>query len=289
MGIVAGPAIPAGADEPDCDGAPTRTVRNVEYVDEPVADLQQLDVYGFDLPRGCPDVPVVVYVHGGGWRGGDKRGVGDKATFFNSLGYVFVSVNYRLSSPVGDPNRPTHPDHADDVGAAIAWVQEHIDDHGGDDEHLALIGHSAGAHLVALVGLDPDYVDDAGGEARAIECVMSNDTESYELIIRSTDDRGGLLVANAFGKNPETLEDASPMTHLGDRSRVPDFLVVRRGLERRQVRQTEFAEALEAEGADVTILDTPGLSHGDVNRLIGTAEDQVMTPAIQRFTNACLG
>src|SRR5688500_17301102 len=100
----------AVADEPDCDGAPTAITRNLPYVDDPISPRQQLDIYGFDLPKGCPSVPVVVYVHGGGWRGGDKRGVGDKATFFNGLGYVFVSVNYRLSSPLGDPRRPMHPD-----------------------------------------------------------------------------------------------------------------------------------------------------------------------------------
>jgi hypothetical protein len=96
-------------------------------------------------------------------------------------------------------------------------------------------------------------------------------------------------VRNAFGDDPETLEAASPMTHIGDRAEPPDFLVVRRGLERRQDRQTAFAEALEAEGADVTILDTPGLTHGDVNRLIGVPDEQVMTPTIEEFTTSCLG
>jgi arylformamidase len=286
---VATAPVAVSADEPDCDGAPPVTTRNLEYVDEPVSPRQQLDVYGFDLPKGCPNVPVVVYVHGGGWSVGDKRRVGDKATFFNGLGYVFVSVNYRLSAPLADPERPMHPDHSNDVGGAIAWVEDHIAEHGGRGARIALLGHSAGAHLVALVGLDPTYVEDAGGREASIRCVMSNDTESYELVPRSDDVAGGALVRNAFGDDPETLEDASPMTHIGDRSELPDFLVVRRGLERRQSRQTAFAEALEAEGAAVTILDTPGLSHGDVNRLIGAPDDQVMTPAIERFTTACLG
>ena len=279
----------ASADEPDCEGAPTAVARNVGYVNEPSSPLQRLDVYGFDLPKGCPDVPVVVYVHGGGWRAGDKRGVGNKASFFNELGYVFVSVNYRLSTPLGDPNRPMHPDHSNDVGAAIAWVEDHIDEHGGRGSRIALLGHSAGAHLVALVGLDPQYVKDAGGKVASIKCVMSNDTESYELVVRSEDARGGRLVANAFGTAPDTLEEASPSSHVEDRSEPPDFLVVRRGQLRRMERQTEFIELLEAAGSTVTALDAFGLSHGDVNRLIGTAGDQAMTPAIEEFTKACLG
>ena len=97
-----------------------------------MSDLQRLDVYGFERAEGCQQVPVVVYVHGGGWRTGDKARVGDKATFFNDLGYVFVSVNYRLSDPPRSPGRPVHPAHADDVGAAIAWDErtEHIGTYG---------------------------------------------------------------------------------------------------------------------------------------------------------------
>ena len=279
----------ASADEPDCDGAPAVTTRNLAYVEDPVSAKQKLDVYGFDLPKGCRNVPVVVYVHGGGWRAGDKRGVGDKATFFNGLGYVFVSVNYRLSAPLADPDRSMHPDHSEDVGAAIAWVEDNIDRYGGRRSRIALLGHSAGAHLVALVGLDPTYVEDAGGEVASIRCVMSNDTESYELVLRSEDVAGGALVRNAFGDDPETLEDASPMSHLDDRSEPPDFLVVRRGQLRRMERQTEFVEALEAAGSEVTVLDAFGLSHGAVNRLIGTPGDQAMTPEIDRFTTSCLG
>jgi arylformamidase len=286
---VAAAGTGADANEPDCDGAPAKAARDVEYVNEPVSDLQKLDVYGFRMPKGCPDVPVVVYVHGGGWRKGDKRAVGDKATFFNDLGYVFVSVNYRLSEPVRDPDRPMHPDHSDDVGAAIAWVEGHIDGHGGNGGRIALIGHSAGAHLVALVGLDPKYVDEAGGEVRSVRCVISNDTESYDLTNRAQDLEGGLLVTNAFGNDPETLRAASPTTHIEDRAQLPDFLVVRRGLFRRAERQTEFIEALEAAGAEVSALDALGLSHGDVNRLIGAPNDQAMTPEIEQFTKACLG
>jgi arylformamidase len=288
--VVTVAAAGAGADarESDCDGPPAQVMRNLEYVEEPVSALQKLDVYGFDLPRGCEDVPVVVYVHGGGWRKGDKRAVGDKASFFNELGYVFVSVNYRLSSPANDPDRPMHPDHSDDVGASIAWVEENIDDYGGNGARIELIGHSAGAHLVALVGLDPKYVDQAGGEERSVRCVIPNDG-SYDLTERFEDPEGADLLHNAFGEDPETLSDASPITHIGDRSQPPDFLVVRRGFFRRAEQQTEFIEALEAGGAEVTVLDAVGLSHGDVNRLIGVPNDQAMTPEIEQFTTACLG
>jgi acetyl esterase/lipase len=271
-----------------CDSP--RVTRDLEYVEEPASDLQELDVYGFEREGACGPVPVVVYVHGGGWRRGDKQAVGEKATFFNDLGYVFVSVNYRLSAPPGEPDRPIHPAHSDDVGAAIAWVEANIEDHGGNGEHLALIGHSAGAHLVALVGLDDHYVDKAGGDPSAIECVISNDAGAYDLLARR--ENGPLasrLVANAFGTDEAILRDASPITHADDGDNdPPDFLVVRRGSIARQGGQERFADALQRAGGDVTILDATTYTHGEVNQMIGVDGDTVMTPPIEEFTRDCL-
>lgn len=285
--VVAAAGAGADAAEPGCDSASLKTDQDVGYVADPVSELQKLDVYGF-APKGCEPVPVVVYVHGGGWRTGDKAQVADKVSFFNDLGYVFVSVNYRLSRPLNDPNRPMHPDHSQDVGAAIAWVEDHIDAYGGDGSNIEIIGHSAGAHLVALVGLDPSYVDDAGGKESSVHCVISNDG-SYDFTQR-IDDPGGLqLLTNAFGDDPETLEDASPITHVSDRAQLPDFLVVRRGFPNRQSYATTFADALEAAGGKVTILDANPLSHGQANKRIGAPGDQIMTPPIERFTTGCLG
>lgn len=276
----------AGAATRSCD-VPAVT-RDLSYVEEPVSDLQKLDVYGFESKK-CDPVPVIVWVHGGGWAIGDKRRVDEKATFFNDLGYVLVSVNYRLSTR-GVPDHPTHPDHANDVGAAVAWVQEHIDEHGGDGDHVALLGHSAGAHLVALVGLDPDYIQHAGGDFDGVRCVLSNDTESYDVVARSSANAAtNLLITNAFGRDDSLWSDASPINHVDDIDDPPDFLIVRRGLESRQAAQTEFGTALEDSGGTVTYLDAPGYSHGDVNKMIGVAGETVVTPTVQRFTDRCLG
>jgi arylformamidase len=216
--------------------------------------------------------------------------VGEKATFFNDLGYVFVSVNYRLSAPSRDPDHPRHPAHADDVGAAVAWIEEHIGEHGGDGTRLALLGHSAGAHLATLVGLDRRYVEGAGGDPAVVHCVISNDTASYDLLARGEDGpRARRIVANAFGSDQETLRDASPRAHVADHDDPPAFLVVRRGAPGRQAAQTAFGEALEAAGAAVTMLDAPGYTHGDVNRRIGVEGEMLVSPPIERFTRECLG
>jgi arylformamidase len=291
MTVYAASSGPAGAAaDTDCaDGTPS-TARNVAYVDDPVSPLQQLDVYGFAPTKGCEPAPVVMWVHGGGWRAGDKRNEPDKVELFNGLGYVFVSVNYRLSSPPGAADRPIHPAHAQDVGAAVAWVEDNIADYGGDGDELALLGHSAGGHLVSLVGTDPQYIDDGGGSPGAVKCVISNDTEGYDLVERAA--QGGRtqrLLANAFGPDESTYAGASPITHVGDRDEPVDFLVITRGTPRRVAAAQTFATAAEDAGSSVEVLEATGLTHADVNRLVGTTDDTVITPAVTTFLDDCLG
>jgi arylformamidase len=111
--------------------------------------MTSVDVY---LPAGCGQVPVVMWLHGGGWRRGDKASglVERKAAWAASLGAALVSVNYRLTTPESGVR---WPDHGEDVAAAVAWVQQQGPELelGGSD--ITLLGHSAGAHLVAIEAL----------------------------------------------------------------------------------------------------------------------------------------
>jgi acetyl esterase/lipase len=139
---------------------------------------QRLDVYGF-RPGGARR-PVMVYVHGGGWQMGDKRfGMQDKPRFFNAMGHVFVSVNYRLARP-GLPvgKRPMHPCQIRDVAAAIGWVSRNMATYGGDPSKITLMGHSAGAHLVTIVASRGGYLAEQGLELSAIRGVIANDSAS---------------------------------------------------------------------------------------------------------------
>lgn len=103
-----------------------------------------------------------MYVHGGGWSIGDKSAqLENKIALFKSLNYVFVSTNYRLSpfpNRLGNDDRIKYPLHNQDVVSAIAWLVENISDYGGNPDKVALIGHSAGAHLVSLIGTDESFL-----------------------------------------------------------------------------------------------------------------------------------
>ena len=278
-------ALPSEAQAPDegpasCDPIGTVT-RDVAYGQ---ARLQRLDVY--PAPGDvCGADPVVVWVHGGGWRAGDKARLEAKRAWARQQGWTLVSVNYRLSDPeVPVARRTRYPAHNRDVGRAVTWVHDHIAGYGGDPSRIALIGHSAGAQIVSSVGVDDDYLRRA--VRQAVCGVVSLDTEGYDVTARI---RGGgraaLLYRNAFGNDPAVWRDASPINHV-DPTDAPQ-LVVRRGILARQLSQAAYAQAFRDEGVPVTVVPTPGYSHGDVNRLLGSPADTLLTPHVEGFLDDC--
>ena len=118
------------------------------------------------IPAAAAGLPVLMYVHGGGWSSGDKDAVGAKAAYFTAHGFVFVSINYRLI-PAAWPAQ-----QAADVAAAVAWVKENIGAYGGDGRRLFMLGHSAGAHFTALVVSDESYLREVGLGGAALRGVI---------------------------------------------------------------------------------------------------------------------
>ncbi len=114
---------------------------------------QVLDVY---TPKGAFDAPVIVFVHGGYWHGGDKSEYRFLAESFVQHGYVFVAINYRLAPGT------VFPGFVQDAARAVRWVSGHIRRFGGDPERVALVGHSSGAHTVSLLSVDASYLEGVG-------------------------------------------------------------------------------------------------------------------------------
>lgn len=182
--------------------------------------LQQLDVYAGSNcpPEGCT---VLIAVHGGGWAAGDK------ADFYNSgiaatlarQGMVVVVPNYRLSPKV------VHPAHVQDVAAAIAWSFANVQRWGGNLQRTYLLGHSAGAHLVALIGSNPFYLQEHGLSLAQLSGVISLDTSSLDLERRirvwGQDDP---MRTRAFPAGSE--RGASPVWNVKEGGAYPPFLLV---------------------------------------------------------------
>ena len=251
-------------------------------------NLVSVDVYG--LPEGCGPAPVVFWVHGGGWSKGDKanEGTATKAAWAASHGWALVAVNYRLSTPGSGVVWPTH---GRDVAAAVTYTLDHAEQFGLDPDRVALMGHSAGAHIVSFLAVAPDLLAVTGREAPSVDCLVALDTEGYDLVERvgAGGDITDEMIANAFGTDTAALVAASPLQTLeAGGGPPPDAVIVTRGVPRRKAQATAFADALEAAGAQVTVVDATGYSHADVSQRLGTPDDAVVTPPVTTFLESCL-
>ncbi len=282
---VTGPIITGDACRVAPDGPTTIAYEEVAGVDP---TLLSLDVYG--PPAGCAPAPVVFWVHGGGWSAGDKanEGTATKAAWAAAHGWALVAVNYRLSTPGSGVVWPTH---GEDVASAVGYTLDHADELGLDADHVALMGHSAGAHIVSFLAVDPGLLSAAGRSTDDVDCLVALDTEGYDLSRRISEgsDLTDQMIGAAFGTDPAGLVDASPLHALQSRSgRGPDAVVVTRGLPARRDQARDFADALGATGAAVTVVDATGYSHRDVNQRLGTPDDTVVTPPVTSFLEECL-
>jgi arylformamidase len=277
-------AAAAGGD--DCASTPA-PVRDLRYrkVSGSDPNATSLDVY--PTAKACP-APVVVWVHGGGWQVGDKTNdQRDKVRLFNGLGYTYVSVNYRLTDRAdAEPDR--YPVHEQDVAAAVAWVREHIERYGGEPDEIALLGHSAGAQIVALLATDERFLDRHDLGLDAITCVAPLDTEGFDVTTAATaGGRQSQIYQSAFGTDPIVWQDASALEHVEPGKRIPEMLLVLRGTANRRAAVETFTGALRDAGVDVTSIDVGSYSHAEVNRQIGVRGEQVITPALTSFLEDC--
>ncbi len=268
------------------------TFSTVEYKELAGVDsnLLSLDVYA--KGEGDEERPVVIWVHGGAWCLGDKtNSIERKRDLFLEQDWVLVSVNYRLSpGPLQfrerrSPDRVKYPDHNNDVADAVAWVYRNIEAYGGDKSRIALVGHSAGAHLVSLTGTKPDLLESRGVPFSALQGVATIDTDAYD--VRADVEEGISMMLNAFGTDAALNDDASPLFHAKRakalKLELPDFFMGKRGTKRRTRKMEAFAGELKAAEARVVEFDGDQYSHSGINKSIGKEGDQGITPALIQF------
>lgn len=136
------------------------------------------------------------------------------------------------------------------MAAAIAWLRDHSGPIGGDPNRIFLIGHSSGAFLVSLLSTDTSFVTAAGVSASSLRCTVALDTE-YDVADQVA--QGGsqeALYRNAFGDDPATWAEGSPINHTAEGRARPRFLIHIRGAARRIAQARTFASALTAGGTD---------------------------------------
>lgn len=170
----------------------------------------KLDLY---VPKGAKDFPVLMFVHGGSWKSGNKDLYPALGETFAKQGIGTAIINYRLSSNKG---MVKHPDHIHDVAKAFAWVKENAAKSGGDPKKLFISGHSAGGHLVALLATDESYL-------KAEKCATSDIRGVMAISGVYTIDAAVPLFHTVFGKEAEVCKAASPLTHVKEKH--PPFLI----------------------------------------------------------------
>ncbi len=249
-------------------------------------DLLSLDIYHYG--QTTADSPIVIWVHGGGWRIGDKSNqLNNKLHLCSSLGYIFVSVNYRLSPTSNDldPNRIMYPIHNEDVADAVKWLYDNIGNYGGNGKKIVLLGHSAGAHLVSLTGTSQLFLPSRGIPFSAIKGVASIDTEGYDVTMKAGS--GSKIYINAFGTKPDVWSEASPINQLIPGTDYPRFFIAKRGSAQRIAFADAFIDVLQSASVSVSQVLGSQYDHGGINKAIGAPDETIITDPFIQFLQEC--
>lgn len=229
-------------------------------------------------------VPLVVFIHGGGWSIGDK-GYGDaaKATFFTGKGYAYASLNYRLV-----PDATVEQQGAD-VAAALAYLRTNATTLGIDPDRIVLMGHSAGAHLAALVASDPAYFNAARVPMAAVKGVVLLDGAAYDVArqIANPDNKLPSMYKAAFGSDPARQAALSPLLH-AEGPNVADWLILPVADRPDSPAQSQaLAAALRKGGSRATVTPVANSSHMKLNKDLGVDGD-FATAQVDAFTRSVL-
>jgi arylformamidase len=234
-----------------------------------------LDIYA---PAGAKNLPVVFWIHGGGWQAGDKSQVQEKPKAFTGQGFVFVSTNYRLLPNVdmGTLIR--------DVAKSLGWVHKNIAQHGGDPRRIVVAGHSAGAQLAAILCTDERYLKAEGVPFAALKGCVPVDGDTYDIpaMIETAETR--LRVHGQpmpkyghrlkFGNDPALHRDFSAVTHVAKGRGIPPFFILYVANHPDvSIQAQRLGAVLKEAGVTVKLFGAKETTHTKVNADIGLPED----------------
>jgi acetyl esterase/lipase len=229
------------------DGIDVKT--NLTYYTGEGADKyrHRLDLY---LPKGKRDVPVMMFVHGGGFTVGIKDQYAFVGQVFAANGIATAVINYRLSP------KTSYPGHVQDVARAFAWLRAHVAEYGGA-QRIFVSGHSAGATLVAMLGSDPAYLHDVGESIDHIAGVIPI-SGSFTQSSRSG------MFDNPYAVDPEAVRNASAINHVAGAH--PPFLILYGDKDAPRTGQdaAAMAHALKAAGNSADVHEIADHAHMDM-------------------------
>jgi acetyl esterase/lipase len=264
-----------------------RIARDIAYA-EPRNERQLLDVYA---PATGSKLPVVVWVHGGGWMRGSKNEVDHKPAAFVEKGFVFVPMNYRFVPQV------TMDTIVRDVAKSVGWVHANIARFGGDPTLIFLMGHSAGAQLAALLCTDSRYIEAEGVPRTSLKGCVPVDGDTYDVplqVATATARRKSLHQPAPKMGHPEKFGDLerqrelSAVNHVAPNRGIPPFLLLYVADHTDTTAQAyRLWAALDQARVPAKLFGADGTDHVKLDRDLGLPGDPA-TQALFEFTDQLL-
>jgi len=262
--------------------------RDIPYA-APALEKQVLDIYA---PRDAKNLPVVFWIHGGGWQGGDKADMKEKPRAFLERGFIFVSTNYRLLPKVEMLTIFR------DVAQSLGWVYRHIGEYGGDPSRIFVLGHSAGAQLAALLCTDERYLKAEGVPFSVLKGCVPVDGDTYDIpaIIETAETRRRVHGEpqpkfghrEKFGNDPEKHKDYSAVTHVARGKGIPPFLILYVADHPDTTAQAKrLASVLKEAEIPVLAFGAKETNHNRLNDSLGLSDDPA-TQQLDRFLEGIL-
>lgn len=257
-----------------------KVTRDIPYA-EPKNERQMLDVY--TLPD-AKDRPIVFWIHGGGWKAGDKKALQKKPEAFLEKGFILAATNYRFVPNV------TVKEMTADIAKSIRWIHDHAKEFGGDPNTIIVMGHSAGAHLAALVCTDDRYLKAEKLSLSILKGCVPVDVSVYDIPKRLKD--GGSVTPatfkQVFGDTDESLRDYSPVAHIAKGKNIPSFLILHVADRPDTKAQSQwFADKLNEASVSAKVVAAEGKTHGTINADLGKPDDKP-TQELYDFLNGVL-
>jgi acetyl esterase/lipase len=236
---------------------------------------QKMDVYS---PPVTNNSPIIVMVHGGAWRVGDKGEssvVKNKIAHWLPQGFIFISINYRLL-PEADPFT-----QAMDVAQALFYIQLHAKEWGGDTNRMIVMGHSAGAHLVALLSASPTLLAQEKISPWRGSVILDSAAMDVSRMMKTHHYR---LFDKAFGDDENYWLKTSPIAQL-QKNAIPMLLVCSTRRDYSCLQAQDFSAQAKTLGV-FTQVQPEDLSHGEINKDLGGQSDY--TNAVDDFIKSKL-
>lgn len=255
------------------------TAREIAYGSDP---KQRMDL---STPAGAGRAPILFYVHGGGWSIGDKvAGGAKKGPWATAQGWAYVSANYRLVP------QATVEQQAADLANALKWLRANAAKEGLDPDRIVLMGHSAGAHLVALLGTDTSYLKAAGVPLSAIRGVVLLDGAGYDVPAQASAERNIVkpMYEAAFSTDPKRQAALSPTRHAAAPNAGAWLILPIASRPDSQAQSRGLAAALGGAGAKAQVAVIAGETHGSLNKGLGDPGDEA-TAKVEAFLASVRG